>query len=205
MAYVTLVAGTTITAAWANESVRDQGVSQFASAAARNSAITSPVEGMVNHLNDVNGFTVYTGSAWSTVGPLHGALTSWTPTVTQSGSVTVTVNYATCQRIGRMLHGGFRVTVTGSGTGANAVIIGGLPATGVSSSAPVGFATIYDSSATIQYGGQLAMNSTTTFAIGWGGGNAGADQRLGILVFTAGLASGDIVQGTFQYEAAGDA
>jgi hypothetical protein len=48
--YTTLVAGTTITASWANASVRDQGVTPFTTAAARTSAITSPVNGMVSVL-----------------------------------------------------------------------------------------------------------------------------------------------------------
>lgn len=47
MPYTTLVSGTTITAAWANANVRDQTVTPFASWAARDSAISSPVAGMV--------------------------------------------------------------------------------------------------------------------------------------------------------------
>ena len=50
MPYTTSVAGTVITAAWANANVRDQAVTPFASAAARNSAISSPVVGMVEYL-----------------------------------------------------------------------------------------------------------------------------------------------------------
>ena len=50
MPYTTLVAATTITASWANSSVRDQTVVPFATAAARDAAITSPVAGMVEYL-----------------------------------------------------------------------------------------------------------------------------------------------------------
>jgi len=50
MPYTTLVAGTTITAAWANTNVRDQTIGAFASTGARDSAITSPVAGMVQYL-----------------------------------------------------------------------------------------------------------------------------------------------------------
>lgn len=205
MAYVTVVAGTTITAAWANESVRDQGVSQFASSAARSSAITSPVEGMVNHLNDTNVLGVYTGAAWSTVGPVHGALTSWTPTVTQSGSVTVTVNYAKYQRVGRMIMGWFKVTCTGSGTISNPVIIGGIPATAAASDVGIGPATLYDTSTTQNWLGLLTLESTTTFSIASGDGSTGGDARFGMDQFTNALASGDIIKGAFTYEASADA
>jgi hypothetical protein len=62
--YTTVVAGTTITASWGNASVRDQVVTPFASAAARTSAITSPVAGMLSYRSDGDIFDGYTGSAW---------------------------------------------------------------------------------------------------------------------------------------------
>lgn len=67
MPYTTLVAGTTITSAWANANVRDQNVTPFATAAARTSAVTSPVQGMLSYRNDLGsggGFEHYNGSAW---------------------------------------------------------------------------------------------------------------------------------------------
>jgi len=64
MPRTTLVAGTTITAAWANTNVRDQVVTPFASAAARDSAIVSPIEGQYAHLNDTNYLTHYNGTVW---------------------------------------------------------------------------------------------------------------------------------------------
>lgn len=64
MAYTTVVAGTTITASWANANVRDQVVTPFASSAARASAITAPVEGMVTYLADSDMLYTYDGSAW---------------------------------------------------------------------------------------------------------------------------------------------
>ena len=50
MAYTTIVSGTNITSSWANASVRDQVVSPFVTKAARTSAITSPVTGMLSSL-----------------------------------------------------------------------------------------------------------------------------------------------------------
>ena len=64
MPYTTLVAGTTITASWANANVRDQGIPVFATAAARDAAVTSPIEGMHAYTSDTNTLWVYTGTAW---------------------------------------------------------------------------------------------------------------------------------------------
>lgn len=69
MPYTTVVAGTTITASWGNANVRDQVVTPFASASARTSAVTVPVEGMVSFLNDVNSLDVYNGAQWVSVYP----------------------------------------------------------------------------------------------------------------------------------------
>lgn len=68
MPYSTNVSGTTITAAWGNANVRDQVVTPFASAAARTSAITSPIQGMISTRTDENVAELYTGSAWVPVG-----------------------------------------------------------------------------------------------------------------------------------------
>ena len=64
MPYSTVVAGTTITAAWSNTNNRDQVITPFASAAARDSAITSPVEGMHAYLTDTDKLMAYNGAAW---------------------------------------------------------------------------------------------------------------------------------------------
>lgn len=64
MPYTTVVAGTTITAAWGNANVRDQVITPFATAAARTSAVSSPVEGMVSWLSDQDRLDVYDGSAY---------------------------------------------------------------------------------------------------------------------------------------------
>lgn len=67
MPYTTNVAGTTITAAWGNANVRDQVVTPFATAAARTSAITSPIQGMLSHradLGSTGNLERYSGSAW---------------------------------------------------------------------------------------------------------------------------------------------
>ena len=67
MPRTTLVAGTTITAAWANANVRDQVVTPFASAAARDSAIVSPIDGQFAYLTDTNMMVHYNGTVWAPV------------------------------------------------------------------------------------------------------------------------------------------
>lgn len=63
MPYTTNVPSTTITAAWGNANVRDQVATPFANAAARDSAITSPVDGMICYLIDVDRYERYKASA----------------------------------------------------------------------------------------------------------------------------------------------
>lgn len=87
MPYTTVVAGTTITAAYGNANIRDQVVTPFASASARTSAITSPVQGMVSTRTDENVAELYTGSAWTPVG--------WVPLAsTTIGVATSTVTWS---------------------------------------------------------------------------------------------------------------
>ncbi len=64
MPYTTVVAGTTISSSVANTNWRDQVVSQFASASARDSAITSPVAGMVCYTSGDDTLWRYNGSKW---------------------------------------------------------------------------------------------------------------------------------------------
>jgi hypothetical protein len=57
-------AGEILTASDVNNFLMDQSVMSFASAAARTTAIPSPVEGMLTWLEDVNRYEFYNGSAW---------------------------------------------------------------------------------------------------------------------------------------------
>lgn len=83
--------------------LQEQTVMVFADASARDTALsTAKAEGMVAFLKDTNTLTVYSGSAWSTIGPVFGALTSWTPSWTNLtiGSATVAATYS---RVGRLI------------------------------------------------------------------------------------------------------
>lgn len=89
MPYTTVVAGTTVTSSWANTNVRDQVITPFTNAAARTSAIGTPVQGMVSYLSDVKRFEYYNGTAWQ---PTFGTATKVMRTNSQifgAGQITV--------------------------------------------------------------------------------------------------------------------
>lgn len=198
-------AGEEVTAANVDDYLMLQAVQQFATAAARDTALSARKrENMVTAQADTNCLTVYSGAAWNTIGPVHGALTTWTPTITQSASVTFTNTYSRYIRVGRLVTGWFNLAVTSAGTISNAVIIG-LPLTAASSGVSVGVGEITDVSAGQKYAGRLYLGSTTTLDLR-SGGTTGAplDNRLGISNFVAALASGDFIEGTFSYEISAD-
>lgn len=83
MPYTTVSTGSTISASWANTNVRDQVVTPFATTAARDSAITSPVSGMVAPITGDQIITYYNGSVWVCITPQSAAVaTSQTTTST---------------------------------------------------------------------------------------------------------------------------
>jgi hypothetical protein len=63
------------------------------------------------------------------VANIVGALTSWTPTITQGVGVTCTITYARYCLIGPLCYICANLAVTSAGTGANDIKIGGLPKT----------------------------------------------------------------------------
>lgn len=200
MAYTTIVAGTTITAAWANANLRDQVVTPFADSAARASAITAPIDGMVSTLTTTDRVDIYNGASWSAlVAPSNGAWTTYTPTFTQSATITKTVNYAGYIRVGRMVKGTFHMTASSAGTAANIIQVG-LPVSilaTVPNELAVGAGTVIDVSATNQVG-MLGVRSVTDVGFLMAAGYVGTSVAITI-------ASGDQVTGEFGYPANTDA
>ena len=66
--YRTFGAGEVLTAANVQTYLMDQAIPVFASATARDAAITSPAEGQHCFLKDTDALQYYTGSAWIAAG-----------------------------------------------------------------------------------------------------------------------------------------
>jgi hypothetical protein len=64
VAYKVFTNGSVLNASEINDNLMRQSVMVFSNAAARTAAITSPVEGMLTWLEDVNRYESYNGSAW---------------------------------------------------------------------------------------------------------------------------------------------
>lgn len=127
-----------------------------------------------------------------------GAWTSYTPTLTQGATVTKTVTYAKYQRIGRTIHFAVDLSVTGSGTGGNDILIG-LPVAATTSNYDIGSGFVYDSSAVAGYAALVEIFATTGFKLR---AMTAAAGFLGSATFTAALASGDLLRFSGTYEAA---
>lgn len=200
MAYTTVVAGTVITASWGNTDVRDQVIVPFASTAARDAAITAPVAGQVAATTDTYSLWFRGASAWVQVGPLATTWATWTPTLTQSGTVTATVTYGRYMRVGRTIIAQCDLAATGAGTGNNKITVS-LPVTAAAAgSRVVGSGHVYDTSGAVNYSQNAVLDSTTTAAIH----STGAGQLLGVTgsAFNGALAAGDAITFSLTYEAA---
>jgi hypothetical protein len=64
VAYKVFTNGSTLQASELNENLMQQATAVFSNAAARTAAITSPVEGQLTYLEDVNLYHHWNGSAW---------------------------------------------------------------------------------------------------------------------------------------------
>lgn len=134
-------------------------VMRFASAAARDAAITAPVAGMLAWLDDVDQHTFHDGTAWR-IGT-QGAWTAYTPTWTDLtiGNGTQTCRYI---RLGQTVHLTLRVSFgsTTTLTANNATLT--LPVPAVTD--PIGQGTCrgYDQSAGGYTSGVALIASATT-------------------------------------------
>lgn len=202
MAYTTLVAGTTITASWANASVRDQGVSVFATAAARTSAVTVPVEGMLSYRSDSDVFEGYNGSAW-----IPGlSIAAWTDyaaslTVTASsvnptkGNSTYAAEYT---QVGKLVTFTFKINIGSTWVAGTGDYRFSLPVTADAGIRGVGGCWINDTGTALRVG-VTTLQSTTNAELYISSitGNA-----LGAAGSGTAWATGDVISATITYEAA---
>lgn len=149
-----------------------------------------------------------TGAVWPsgsevTVGMIASEpWTTYTPTLTQTGTVTKTVTSARYQRIGRTIHFAVNLAVTGPGGGGTAVEVG-LPVAAAPSwdALMIGPGLIYDSSTAIVYNGNAAVVASLNAVAIWPSAD-GSPVFLGARAFTAAIAAGDLVRVSGTYEAA---
>ena len=207
--YLDFVAGQTLTAAQVEDYCELQTTMRFATTAARNTALSGVlIEGLRGYLVDSNVEQVYSGTAWSTVGPVHGALTTWTPVITQSNAPTFTNTLSWYSRVGRMVTGAFSLAVTSAGTASNTITVT-FPVTAATGTDAVGSGYWIDATVGLEtyvvvaattttmkfYATQIANNISAANKTAGSGANANASA----------LASGDVLSGTFTYQAAADA
>jgi len=72
VAYKVFTNGSVLNASEINDNLMNQSVMVFSNATARSAALTSPVEGMLTWLQDVNRYENYNGSDWVTLGTPPG-------------------------------------------------------------------------------------------------------------------------------------
>lgn len=190
-------AGDVLAAADLDDYCVRQSIMVFADATARDAALVSGIrrEGMVVANKALDQLEVYNGSAWLALVP-YGGWTSYTPTWTQSATITFTTNYSKYVRLGKTVIWVFELTATSAGTASNAMQLT-LPVTAVGLSGVAGEFRFLDSAVGYTTG-HLRGNSTTVIegwkslsADPWG---AGAGEPT--------VAANDVWSGFVIYEAA---
>jgi hypothetical protein len=132
------------------------------------------------------------------LGPPDVAWTSWTPTVTQGVSVTVTNTRSRYTRVGRLIVASWELAVTGAGTPGSGVTVS-LPVTAATANyVAAGTLLLTDASAADGFTAFVDLATTTTMQFS----STRANGLLGAASFTAGLAAADTLKGTVTYESA---
>lgn len=102
MAYKVFTNGSVLNASEINDNLMNQAVMVFSNSAARTAAITSPVEGMLTWLEDLNRYESYNGSSWVVASP--GSVLLNTTPFTSATSVSVDNVFST-------LYDNYKITV----------------------------------------------------------------------------------------------
>ena len=134
LGFKTFTTGEVLTAADTNGYLM-QGVLVFASAAARDAAITSPQEGQFAYLKDTNVTTYYTGSAWAnldTTGMTNPMTTTGDVIYSSPGSTPVRLGIGSTGNV-LTVSGGIPVWSAPAGGGKVLQVVTGTTTTSVSS------------------------------------------------------------------------
>ena len=158
----TFTAGTLATASDVNTYLMNQSVMTFANASARNTAITSPSEGMVTYQEQADHLTVYNGTDWI---PFDIAWTTYTPTlsnVTLGSGYILSAAYTTIAKT-VIVQFYFALGATSAITGD---VSFSLPINHASSnrSGQAGTCVIVDSSPATRYPGTVLLSGTPGYA-----------------------------------------
>lgn len=192
MPYTTFSDGSVLTASQVNTNFRDQVVSTVTSGTR-----PSGTEGQIIYETDTDLLYIYNGG-WVRFGA-SGGWTSYTPTLTQSATVTKTVTYAKYEKIGRMVTVNINLAITGTGTAASAINIG-IPFTAATSGLIVG-SGVWNDNGTGFYPFIAGLATTTTLQC-WDATQAATNILAGAgSATTAAMASGDTIQLCATYEA----
>lgn len=142
----------------------------------------------------------YEAAAGGGIPPVTYAWDTYTPTWTQSATITKTVTEARYTQVGKTVTVKVNLVATGAGTAANAMIVS-LPVTAAASGGYIGSGAFQDASVGT-YGIVVTLATATTVAFLSGGGpNSNFMGGTGGL-FTAAVASPDNLWFTVTYEAA---
>lgn len=128
------------------------------------------------------------------LGGATGAMITWTPTLTQSGALTLSASAGRYMRIGNLLVAHFTITINSAGTGGNAITLGGLPVN-ASSTGRIFGAAFYNDNGTTFYNCFTHLSSTSAIVFVSGGANG----FLGAAPSFA-AAAGDTLTGGFVYD-----
>lgn len=172
-----------LTASNVQNYLMEQSVMVFASVSDRNTAITTPEEGMVTYLTDINLFQVYTGSAWNILANAGTPSYNFVSTLYYTTVGTTTFSKATYPWLRAL-----RVKCVGgggAGAGATQDLRGGAGGAG---------GTLAESFITNIAG--LAASITVTVGAGGtagtGAGGGGGASSFGSLVSANGGGGGDV-------------
>jgi hypothetical protein len=185
MAYKVFTNGSVLNASEINDNLMRQSVMVFSNSAARTSAISSPVEGMLTYLEDVDRYEHYTGSAW--VSPF-GMTRLTTSTFSAQTSVSVNSVFSATYRnykiilncSSKSVNGAINMRLRASGTdtttnynfGGNVfrTNAGTSPFGGNATSLiRVGFSNLADTNYSLDVYNPFLAQNTSTSITGWGG------------------------------------
>lgn len=201
--YRNFASGEVLTSANVMNYLMDQAVMVFASASARDAALTSPEDGMLVYLQDVDQYASYTTSAWTPL--VHAG--GWTPyapawistgTSPSIGNGTITGRYMRSGRTVAFTANLVVGTSTGYGSGSYSF---SLPAPAVNVGIEqIGHVRVYDASASLAYAGQALIGSGASTCLLQAHSGGALQSITGTIPFTA--ASGDQFRAMGVYESA---